>query len=128
METINLYTWEIDFIKELLRSYPKDKHSDLDTRLMAAGINKRITDQVPDNITHWVVITAARGDEFLSHTFATYDEALWYAEKEWRHLTRGERKQQTISIQGWYTFDPNDPDVSEWQDNDFYEEYKPEED
>ena len=50
METIKLYEYQIDFIKELLREYQSSKQSDRDTRLMADDIDKAITEQVPDRI------------------------------------------------------------------------------
>lgn len=48
MESINLYDFQIDFIKDLLREYQKSKHSDIDTRMMARDIDDLLTAQFPD--------------------------------------------------------------------------------
>lgn len=48
MESINLYDFQIDFIKDLLREYQKSKHSDIDTRMMAKDIDEFLTAQFPD--------------------------------------------------------------------------------
>lgn len=48
MESINLYNFQIDFIKDLLREYQKSKHSDRDTRMMAKDIDDLLTAQLPD--------------------------------------------------------------------------------
>lgn len=46
METIKLCNYEIEFLKDLLREC--QKRADIDTRMMAADIDRHITDQIPD--------------------------------------------------------------------------------
>lgn len=50
MENIELYDFQIDFIKDLLREHQKSKHSDRDTRLLARDTLERINKQFPDTI------------------------------------------------------------------------------
>ena len=48
METINLWDFQLDFVKDLLRAYMKSKSSDRDTRLMAQDTLDNILEQYPD--------------------------------------------------------------------------------
>ena len=47
METIELYSFQLDFIKDLLNQHLRDKHSDRDTRLMATNVLGMIEAQAP---------------------------------------------------------------------------------
>lgn len=57
METIELYDFQLDFIKDLLREYQKSKHSDRDTRLMAKDILDSINAQVPEKVYEISLLT-----------------------------------------------------------------------
>lgn len=57
METIKLYNWQINFIKELLREYPKSEQLDRDTRMMARDIDAFITEQHPDTVHEIDILT-----------------------------------------------------------------------
>lgn len=50
METVKLYSFQLDFIKDLLREHLKSKYSDRDTRLMATDILNDINAQCPDKV------------------------------------------------------------------------------
>ena len=57
METIELYDFQLDFIKDLLREYQKSKYSDRDTRLMAQDTLDAIKAQVPDKVYEISLLT-----------------------------------------------------------------------
>lgn len=57
METIKLYNWQINFIKDLLREYPKSEQTDRDTRMMARDIDAFITEQYPDTVHEIDILT-----------------------------------------------------------------------
>lgn len=48
METIQLYDFQIAFIKEVLEEYITSKKSDVDTRLIASDIIVFINEQIPE--------------------------------------------------------------------------------
>ena len=56
MEELNLYEWQIDFIKDLLREYAKSG-TDRDTRLMAKDILGDIDEQCPDVVYETSLLT-----------------------------------------------------------------------
>lgn len=57
METIKLYDFQLDFIKDLLREHQKSKHSDRDTRLMAKDVLDAINTQVPEKVWEVSLLT-----------------------------------------------------------------------
>ena len=50
METINLYGWEIDLLKDILRAYAKGERPCFDEEYIAKDLDKRITEQYPDYV------------------------------------------------------------------------------
>lgn len=57
METVSIYSFQLDFVKDLLREHLKSKHSDRDTRLMAQDILDTINAQHPDTVCEISLIT-----------------------------------------------------------------------
>lgn len=57
METIELYDFQLDFIKELLNAHFRDKNSDRDTRLMATNVLGMIEAQVPAKVDEVSLLT-----------------------------------------------------------------------
>lgn len=57
METIELYDFQLDFIKDLLREHQKSKHSDRDTRLTAKDILDTINAQAPEKVWEVSLLT-----------------------------------------------------------------------
>lgn len=50
METIDIFGFQLDFVKDLLREHINSKNSDRDTRLMANDILEQINRQYPDEV------------------------------------------------------------------------------
>ena len=50
METIDIFGFQLDFVKDLLREHINSKDSDRDTRLMANDILEQINKQYPDEV------------------------------------------------------------------------------
>lgn len=57
METVSIYSFQLDFIKDLLREHQKSKHSDRDTRLMAKDILDTINAQHSDTVCEVSLLT-----------------------------------------------------------------------
>ena len=57
METVSIYSFQLDFIKDLLREHQKSKYSDRDTRLMAKDILDAINAQAPEKIWEISLLT-----------------------------------------------------------------------
>ena len=57
METIQLWDFQVDFLKDLLREYQTSPKPDIDTRLMAKDILDSITAQVPDRVYEVSLLT-----------------------------------------------------------------------
>lgn len=57
METITLYDFQLDFLRELLREHMHGKKSDLDTRLMSKDILDTINTQAPEKAYEMSLLT-----------------------------------------------------------------------